>query len=66
MKIRKVDTRYNYNGGIPKQIDCFTIQQNYSDWVLNIPNNKIASPRKHAQRRIIIATIQLKLKTQLP
>ena len=38
------------------------IQQNYRNWVISITNNKIANPRQHAQHRIIIATIQLKLK----
>ena len=49
-------------GRISKQIDFFLIQQNYRNWAISIANNKIANPRQHAQHRIIIAKIQLKLK----
>ena len=48
--------------GVPKQLDFVIIQQTYRNWVKNIPNYKIDNPRKHAQRRIIIATVQLKLR----
>ena len=55
-------TWYSYDEEITNRFDFFTIHQKYRNRALKSPNNKIANPRQHAQRRIIIATLQLKLK----
>ena len=61
-KQRKRATWHNYDGVSGNKQASFLIQQNYRYCVIRIANSKIANPRQHAKRRIIIATIQLKLR----
>ena len=60
--VNKLATWHNYNDEIQKQID-FLIKSKYRNWITSIANNNITSHRQSMQHRIIISTMQIKLKS---
>ena len=60
--IAKLETWYNHDASVEKQIDFCVTHEIYANWVTDITNNHIANPLLHMRRRIIISNIQLQLK----